>query len=246
MSNPADAHHPRNNWIKQMKARKAIPPTFAATALPSGDAWKFKNFPVEFGLTGERMPANDGWLSGRKTVMRKFIPAVLVLLGLGVLATAASAKPVVVGRLVSTKTAVERNCLIDGGQMSTTPTGTYSCTNISTGLSTNCSSLGACVIQCNGKACGNDSVRKPGAASGNSRTGTAAKPSAAETTTPRNPAVPAGGSTVVRDHRHPVVIKPNTPPPAAAPANAPPPAAGGRTTTNATPPGAIVRDHRHR
>ena len=221
-----------------METRKTIQLTFAATALPSGNETpKFKDFPIEFGVTGERMPANDGLLSGRGKLMRKFVPAVLVLLSLGVLATAASAKPVVVGRFVSTKTAVERNCMIGGGSISTESSGKYSCVNSSTGIATNCSSFGACESVCIGKACGNG-VRKPDAAPGNSKSGTAGKPSAGETTTTRNPRDPAGGTTVVRDHRTPVVVNPNAPPPAGAPG-----AAGGNTTT-ASPPGPVVRDHR--
>ena len=110
---------------------------------------------------GLRMPSNAPLSRGRN-LMPKRVAAFLALASLAVVITEAAAKPVVVGRLVSTKTAVERNCLIDGGHMTTEPSGQYSCVNSSTGLSTNCSSFGSCEIVCNGKECGGR-ARKPGA-----------------------------------------------------------------------------------
>src|SRR5215213_774278 len=187
---------------------------------------------------GLRMPSNAPLSRGRN-LMPKRVAAFLALASLAVVITEAAAKPVVVGRLVSTKTAVERNCLIDGGHMTTEPSGQYSCVNSSTGLSTNCSSFGSCEIVCNGKECGGR-ARKPGAPAANSKSGTAEKPTSGGTTTAPLRRDPVGGTTTVRDHRGPVVVaNPSKgPPPAAAPGTV-----GGKTTTTSTP-GPVVRDDR--
>jgi hypothetical protein len=189
-----------------------------------------------------RTSAGHERLPRRGKMLPALIAFVLALLSFDVLVTTASAKPVVVGRIVTTKTALERNCMIDGGKMTTESSGIYSCLNVSTGLSTNCSSLGACEIVCNGKDCGN--VRKPGGAPVGSKVGNGPKPTAKPTaggSVPRpGRSNPSGGGVIVRDHRNPVVV--------ASPSKGAPPAAApgtnGGNAPNATTPGPAVRDHR--
>lgn len=194
------------------------------------------------------MDCSPNWSSAAPEVAQKpkklkatFIVALVALLSLQFFATAAFAKPVVLNRLVSTKTAVERNCLIDGGTMTTEPSGHYSCLNTSTGIATNCSSFGACEVLCTGKGCGGD-VRKSGAAAGNNKGGAAAKPTAGGSASAPAPVrrSPVDGTATVRDHRSPVVV--------AAPSKGPPPAAAPGTAsgdaTHASTPGPAVRDHR--
>jgi hypothetical protein len=192
-------------------------------------------------LQGSRGAAGHKQISKRERMLPMLVAIVLALLSLDAVLTAASAKGVVVGRMVSTKTAVERNCMIDGGKMATEPSGNYSCTNSSTGLSTNCSSFGACEIQCNGKECGN--ARKPGAAPVGSKAGApkpTPKPTAGAPVPRPDRSNPSGAGVITRDHRNPVVV--------ASPSKGAPPAAApgtnGGNAPNATTPGPAVRDHR--
>lgn len=174
--------------------------------------------------------------------MRKTIAVALVVMGLGSFIETVSAKPVVLERYVSTKTAVSRNCMIDGGKMTTESTGKYSCLNDTTGIAHNCSSFGACETVCVGKACG-ASVKKnkKPAGSGKAGTGKADTPSS-------KPA--AGAKTVVRDHRKPDGVKPTGKlPPAAAPGTVSTrDHRSNRDETAATSGGTktVVRDHRKR
>lgn len=126
----------------------------------------------------------------------------------------ASARPVVLNRYVATKTSVSRDCLINGGSMTTETSGAFSCVVSSTGIATNCSASGNCSDVCIGKECG-ASAKKP-------------------TTTATTGGPTNGGSGGTK----PSPLPPRSAPPAGGPGSiTPAPSSGGV-------PGPIIRDHR--
>src|SRR5204863_7111875 len=84
------------------------------TTQPSGNKISNVNLAIELSASPHGRRARYQPFSRRGKLMRKLVAAVFALVSIGIFVTEALAKPVVVARLVSTKTAIERNCMIDG------------------------------------------------------------------------------------------------------------------------------------